>query len=84
LIIIVFVDASLSLIEIKQRGRQLKNVGVDFDKVDFAATGAALGGNGVTVASRDELTQALDQAATADSFTLISCIIERQAYDGRL
>jgi len=82
--IIVFVDASLSLIEIKQRGRQLKNAGVDFDRVDFAATGKALGGNGITVTTRDELKSALDQAATTDRFTLISCIIDRQAYDGRL
>jgi len=82
--IIVFVDASLSLIEIKQRGRQLKNAGVDFDEVDFAATGNALGGNGITVQTRKELKSALDQAASADSFTLIGCIIDRQAYDGRL
>ena len=82
--IIVFVDASLSLIEIKQRGRQLKNAGVDFDKVDFAATGKALGGNGITVTSRNELKSALSQAATAENFTLIGCVIDRQTYDGRL
>jgi len=82
--IIVFVDASLSLIEVKQRGRQLKNTGVDFGEVDFAATGNALGGNGITVTSREELKSALDQVTSADNFTLIGCIIDRQAYDGRL
>ncbi len=82
--IITFVDASLSLIDIKQRGRQLKNAGVDFDQVDFAATGKALGGNGITVTSRDQLKHALGEAATASRFTLIGCVIDRQAYDGRL
>ncbi len=84
LTIIVFVDACLSLIEIKQRGRQLKNAGVDFDLIDFAAIGTALGGNGITVTSRDELDQALSNAAKANRFTLIGCVIDRQAYDGRL
>jgi len=84
LIIIVFVDASLSLIEIKQRGRQLKNAGVDFDLIDFAAVGTALGGNGTTVTSRDGLNQALCDAAKDNRFTLIGCVIDRQAYDGRL
>lgn len=84
LTIIVFVDASLSLIEIKQRGRQLKNTGVDFDIVDFAATAIALGGNGITVSSRDELKQALKISTEAKCFTVIGCIIDRQAYDGRI
>lgn len=83
-IVLVFVDASLSLIEIKQRGRQLKNAGVDFDQVDFAATGKALGGNGITVTSRKQLKTALEEAATANTFTVVGCVIDQHAYDGRL
>ena len=83
-IIVVFVDASLSLIELKQRSRQMKNRGVDFAKHDFAAMGVAFGGAGHTVTSRSELTAALQTAMTADTFTVIAAVIERGAYDGRI
>ena len=41
LIIVVFVDASLALIEMKQRARQLPSSGVEFGHVDFAAIARA-------------------------------------------
>ena len=81
-IFVVFVDASLALIEIKQRGRQLKNVGVDFDRTDVAAVGRAFGGNGVSVSDEESLRAALGEAQGADSFTVIAVEIDRQAYDG--
>ncbi|MEP2654634.1 MAG: thiamine pyrophosphate-binding protein [Sedimentitalea sp.] len=83
-IIVVFVDASLSLIELKQRSRQMKNRGVDFAKHDFAAMGTAFGGAGHTVTTRAELTQALETAQAADTFTVIAAVIDRGAYDGRI
>lgn len=83
-IFVVFVDASLSLIEKKQRERQLTNNFVDFAKHDFAAIGAAFGGNGVTVRSRAELETALHDAMAADRFTVIGAEIDAMAYDGRI
>ncbi len=83
-IFVVFVDASLSLIELKQRQRQLNNAGVDFAKHDFAAIGRAFGGAGHTVTSRTELEAALEAAQNADTFTVIAAVIERGAYDGRI
>ncbi len=83
-IFVVFVDASLALIEKKQRERQLSNHGVDFGKHDFAAMGRAFGGAGVSVHTREELTQALQDAQTADTFTVIAAMIERGAYDGKI
>ena len=83
-IFVVFVDASLALIELKQRQRQLPNAGVDFDTHDFAAMGQAFGGAGHRVQSRQELTAALEQAMAADTFTVIAAHIERGAYDGRI
>lgn len=83
-IILVFVDASLSLIELKQRSRQMKNRGVDFAKHDFAAMGKAFGGAGHTVTNRAELSDALHTAQDADTFTVIAAVIERGAYDGRI
>ena len=83
-IFVVFVDASLALIELKQRSRQLKNHGVDFARHDFAAIGRAFGGAGATVQSRAELEVALQEALAADTFTVIAAHIERGSYDGRI
>ncbi|SLN44037.1 thiamine pyrophosphate-binding protein [Pseudooctadecabacter jejudonensis] len=81
-IFVVFVDASLALIELKQRGRQMKNVGVDFKGTDIAAVGRAFGGDGYTVDNADDLTAALTQAQAADTFSVIAVQIDRGAYDG--
>ncbi|MDZ4093634.1 MAG: thiamine pyrophosphate-dependent enzyme, partial [Paracoccaceae bacterium] len=83
-IFVVFVDASLSLIELKQRQRQMPNLGVDFARHDFAAIGRAFGGNGVQVRDRAGLRAALQAALAADSFTVIAAEIDRRSYDGRL
>jgi acetolactate synthase-1/2/3 large subunit len=83
-IFVVFVDASLALIELKQRGRQMQNTGVDFARHDFAAIGKAFGGHGHTVSSRAELRAALNAAMQADTFTVIAAMIDRQGYDGRI
>lgn len=83
-IFVVFVDASLALIEKKQRERQLSNFGVDFAQHDFAAMGIAFGGAGVTVQDRAGLEAALKEAMVAKTFTVIAAIIERGAYDGRI
>ncbi len=81
-IFLVFVDASLALIELKQRQRQMPNRGVDFARHDFASIGRAFGGHGHTVRNRSELRAALSEAMEADRFTVIAAEIERGAYDG--
>ncbi len=83
-IFLVFVDASLALIELKQRQRQMGNRGVDFDRHDFAAMARAFGGYGHTVRNREELRASLDQALKADNFTVIAAEIDRGGYDGRI
>lgn len=83
-IFVVFVDASLALIELKQRQRQLANTGVDFGHHDFAALGRAMGGHGETVRNRAELRAALEAAMQADRFTVIAAEIEPGGYDGRI
>lgn len=83
-IFVVFTDASLALIELKQRQRQLTNAGVDFARHDFAAIGRAFGGNGATVRNRAELRAALEEALAADRFTVISAEIAPGGYDGRI
>jgi len=82
-VVVVFVDASLALIEIKQRGAGLANAGVDFGETDFAAVAQALGGRGVDVTNRAELRQAVEAGLEAETFTVIAAHIDRGAYDGR-
>ena len=77
-IFVVFVDASLALIELKQRQRQLTNNGVEFAQQDFAAMGKVFGGNGHTVHCNDELRVALRAAQKAQEFTVIAAVIEKR------
>ena len=81
---VVFVDASLALIEMKQRASGMGNLGVDFGKTAFAAVACALGGNGVDVDNRSDLASAVSDGLTAGTFTVIAAHIDRTAYDGRI
>lgn len=83
-IFVIFVDQSLALIELKQRQRQLPNVGVDFTGHDYAAMGRAFGGHGVDVRDRGGLAMAITTALNADRFTVIAAHIAPRAYDGRI
>ena len=82
--IIVFVDEQLGLIELKQRNSQMPNLGVEFPGTDFTAVARAMGGAGETCRTRAELNTAIKAAFQRDTFTLISAVIGRNAYDGRI
>ncbi|MEM7470550.1 MAG: thiamine pyrophosphate-binding protein [Pseudomonadota bacterium] len=82
--IVVFIDEQLGLIELKQRGSQMPNLGVEFGGTDFTRVAEALGGFGATCHDRESLHAAIGQAFERDSFTLISAVIGRNAYDGRI
>ena len=81
-VLVVFVDRSLALIEKKQRAMQLRNSGVDFPGTDFAALARLYGGHGVRVAGPGEAGPALARALAAEGFTLIAVEVARRAYDG--
>jgi acetolactate synthase-1/2/3 large subunit len=83
-IFVVFVDASLALIELKQRQNQMKNQAVDFGLHDYAAIAKAFGGVGVTVNTRADLRHALTDALACQRFTVIAAVIDRGSYDGRI
>ncbi len=82
-VIVVFIDASLALIELKQRQAGRENLGVDFGATDFPAAAQALGGIGVAVKDRAALSQAVVDGLSAKTFTLIAAHIGPKAYDGR-
>ncbi len=81
-IVCVLVDESLALIELKQRGSQRRNLGVDFGGSDFPAVAAALGGEGRWIDDCETLAAEAKAALSRDRFTLLACRIGRRAYDG--
>jgi acetolactate synthase-1/2/3 large subunit len=83
-IVVVLQDASLALIELKQRQAGLAAAGVALGRTDFAAVATAFGGWGVTVRDTEGLAAALDHALAAGTFGVIACEIEAGAYVGRI
>ena len=82
--IIVFVDAQLALIEMKQRSSQLKTSGVKFGTTDFPGVAEALGGVGITVQSERELENAIKEAFKRDTYSIIACPLPNHNYDEKI
>ena len=82
IIIIIFVDESLALIELKQRGMKLDNVGVDFKSTDFVSIGKAYGFHAEWVDDPSHYTTELTAALQRDTTTLLACRFPQKAYDG--
>lgn len=81
-IICVMVDRSLTLIEMKQRGSQLPNLGVDFGATDFVAVARAFGGYGANVADQTSLKREVSVALERTGvFTLLAIEIGARAYE---
>ncbi|MEM7496885.1 MAG: thiamine pyrophosphate-binding protein [Pseudomonadota bacterium] len=84
-VLVVFVDGSLALIELKQRREGLQNAGVDYaHRTDFVALAQVFGGQGIRVTAPGDAARALDQALASDVFTIIEVAIPRRSYDGLL
>jgi len=82
-VIVVFVDRSLALIEMKQRAMKLDNVGVDFTgDYDYVEIAKAMGGDGCVVKDRQALAAAVRAATARRTFSLVACDFDRAAYDG--
>ena len=85
IIVIVFVDRQLALIEYKQRTRGFTSHGVTFGATDFPAIAKAMKGYTTTVSHSSDLAKAIQTALNhRDRFTLITCPIDQRAYDGVL
>ena len=84
ILIVVFVDRSLALIEKKQRESGFETLGVKLGSTDFVALAHAMGGVGVVINDRTGLASALEEAEDRRAFTLLACEIGANAYDGRI
>ena len=79
-IVVVFVDTSLALIDLKQRRMQKPEIGVSFGATDWLALADAMGGNGVAVATPDEMADAIERALTSERYTLIAARTDKDDY----
>jgi acetolactate synthase-1/2/3 large subunit len=77
---IVFSDATLSLIEIKQQHRQLQPSGVALGAIDWPRLAGSFGVPAFAAATEDELSRAIDQALACDGPSLVEARIDRSNY----
>ena len=84
IITIVFNDASLTLIEIKQQARQLPAAGVALGAVDWCRLAESVGMAGWTAHDETTLDHAIDQALQTPGPSLIDVKIDRSNYGATL
>jgi acetolactate synthase-1/2/3 large subunit len=83
-VVIVFNDSSLSLIDIKQQSRALPSRGVRWAHQDFAQVMRALGGRGFEVTDETGYVAALDQALASGKPCLIDVLVDPSGYPSQL
>jgi acetolactate synthase-1/2/3 large subunit len=80
LVVVVFNDSCLTLIEAKQRRRQLPNAGVNLSPVNFASIAEGFGCAGFRVERPDDLQGAITAALAADGPAVVDAVIDPHAY----
>ncbi|NQW10185.1 MAG: thiamine pyrophosphate-binding protein [Alphaproteobacteria bacterium] len=80
LCVIVFNDGRLSLIDIKREERQMAELGMTWQRPDFATMARGFGMMAWRVEDASGLTEALDQAAATDGPTLIDVVVDPGGY----
>lgn len=79
-VIVVANDRTLSQIKIKQEKKGLRAVGTTYPGADYAKVAQAYGGNGATVTTEAEFTQALQEALRSGVLTVIDARIDPSQY----
>jgi acetolactate synthase I/II/III large subunit len=79
-IVIVFNDAALSLIEIKQQARKLSPAGVALAPIDWPALAASFGVPAFIAREPRELERAIAEALTREGPSLIDARVDRSNY----
>ena len=84
IIVVVFNDSALSLIDIKQQSKQLPSRGVRWGKHNFAQAMQALGGQGFEATTEAQYHEALTQALKHQGPSLIDVQIDPSGYSQQL
>ncbi len=82
LTIVVLVDESLSLIDLKQSRSNLPQLGVNFGATNITAVAKAYNGVSAWITNKEQLIAATNSAFINDGFTLLACKIEKSHYAG--
>lgn len=80
IIIVVFNDSSLSLIQVSQENKGHASYGVEYGSVDFAAACRAFGAWARRVESLDELADSVREAGSLDRPVVIEVIVDPAEY----
>ena len=84
IVVVVFNDAALSLIDIKQQRQQRESRGVRYPPADFSGIAKSLGCESWHVGARDDLMPALAGAFASDGPALIDVTIDPTGYVDQL
>ena len=84
IIIVVFSDSALGLIEAKQKEAGYDPAGVKMKNPDFSQLVKAFGGLGFRVKTETEFAQAIDQALNESRLSLIEAVMNPRTYGGHL
>jgi len=84
IVVVVFNDASLSLIDIKQRQRKLDEAGVSLGDVDWRALAAGVGMAAHAATTERELQDAIGRALDHTGPTLIDARVDPRGYSAML
>jgi acetolactate synthase I/II/III large subunit len=84
LVVVVFNDATLSLIDIKRDARSLPEGALDGPLADFAGTMRACGGLGLRATTEEEYSAALDRALAASGPALIDVLVDPRSYPAQI
>ena len=84
LVVVVLNDSSMSMIEVKQRRRQLPPRGMDYVPTDFAAVARGFGCTGIRVEVPGELAGALRKAFSSERPVVVDVAVDRHGYDAML
>lgn len=78
--VVVFNDAALSLIALKQQARQMPKEGVDGPRIDFAAIARGMGVPAFSAATLADYREALKAALAIDGPSLIDVTVDPSGY----
>ncbi len=81
-VVVVLVDATLSLIDLKQSRSNLPQLAVNFGKTDIVAVAKAYCGDSYEVNDNEQLINALNRAFCSDRFSVLACRIDKSDYAG--
>ena len=84
LVVVVFNDESLTLIEVKQRQRGFERRGLDFSPANFAKVAEGFGCLGLRVEKPEDLAGAMQRAFAHDGPAVIDVVVNPHAYTAQL